>query len=424
MDRSALWNAAELAEKRKDACVAREYEVALPIELSSDERRQLVLGFAKDMANREGCAVDVAIHSPGKDGDHRNHHAHILRTTRKVEVAGLGAKLDTEKAGRKRVDDLESVRSRWAEMTNECLRQKGINARIDHRRLDEQGIDRAASKHLGPAATGYERRTGEKSNKRIWHERDIYERLSKAKEQGELDRQIQDVTQSIIDLSGDLHAAKMEQVRQVAAAGMAEFRTQFNQAKKTKENERNNQEKIEGLPAISVNSEIAKKASPQLRPIEELSIAQQVIVWDLSITKATEHRKKRVVQVMDKLQSRYERRYRAMNEVRKNIPEQPRGMLSVFKKGAYNEAIHAWKHSLEKAKKLEQEAAQLRSRVGELWHQASAWVYAKLRRADPEFEKRISDYRHAEKIKSFEKMQREREEKRERSRGQDRGMSR
>ena len=56
-DRAALWNAAELAEKRKDACVAREYEVALPAELSPAERRRLAVDFAQDMANQEVCAV-------------------------------------------------------------------------------------------------------------------------------------------------------------------------------------------------------------------------------------------------------------------------------------------------------------------------------------------------------------------------------
>ncbi|WP_407605553.1 MobQ family relaxase, partial [Pseudomonas aeruginosa] len=80
-DRAALWNAAEAAERRKDACVAREFEVALPDELSPAERRRLAVDFAKEMANREGCAVDVAVHAPGKEGDSRNHHAHILRTT-------------------------------------------------------------------------------------------------------------------------------------------------------------------------------------------------------------------------------------------------------------------------------------------------------------------------------------------------------
>ena len=236
--RPRLWNAAELAEKRKDACVAREFEVALPSELSPDERRRLAVDFAKDMANREGCAVDVAIHAPGREGDNRNFHAHILRTTRKVEADGLGAKLDTEKAGRKRVDDLEAVRALWADMTNARLRENGINVQVDHRSLKEQGIDREPTRHLGPAASGYERRTGEPSHKRRLFEQQAVERLSRAKELGELERQSRQTDRSILDLSGDISAAKAERdrqlvpdVKQLAVAGMAEIRAQFELAK-------------------------------------------------------------------------------------------------------------------------------------------------------------------------------------------------
>ena len=184
---------------------------------------------------REGCAIDVAIHAPGREGDNRNHHAHILRTTRKVEADGMGAKLDTEKAGRKRSDDLEAVRARWADLTNERLRENGIAARVDHRSLEAQGIDREPTKHLGSAASGYERRTGQPSDKRIQQEREAVERLARAKEACELERQID---RGILDLSGDLNAAKAErdrqpapEVKQAAASGVADFRAQFEAAK-------------------------------------------------------------------------------------------------------------------------------------------------------------------------------------------------
>jgi len=157
-DRARLWNAAELAEKRKDACVAREYEVALPAELSHGERRRLVLDFAREMANAEGCAVDVAMHAPGRDGDNRNFHAHIMRTTRKVGADGLTEKLDTEKAGRSRRNDLDAVRQRWAELVNERLAENAITQRIDHRSLKDQGIDRTSTSHLGPAVTEIKRK--------------------------------------------------------------------------------------------------------------------------------------------------------------------------------------------------------------------------------------------------------------------------
>ena len=236
--RPRLWNAAELAEKRKDACVAREFEVALPSELLPAERRRLAMDFAKDMANREGCAVDVAIHAPCMEGDNRNFHAHILRTTRKVQADGLGAKLDTEKAGRKRVDDLEAVRTLWANLTNERLRENGIEAQVDHRSLKAQGIEREPTKHLGPAASGYERRTGEPSRKRQEFEREAAERLGRAKAAGELERQSREADRSILDLSGDLNAAKAERdrqrvpdMKQIAAAGVAGIRAQFEMAK-------------------------------------------------------------------------------------------------------------------------------------------------------------------------------------------------
>ena len=95
-DRVRLWNAAEAAENRKDSRVAREYEVALPRELKAAERLQLVRDFAREIAERHGCAIDFAIHAPHRDGDVRNHHAHVLATTRCVGRDGLGAKTDIE----------------------------------------------------------------------------------------------------------------------------------------------------------------------------------------------------------------------------------------------------------------------------------------------------------------------------------------
>ncbi|HML44481.1 MAG TPA: MobA/MobL family protein, partial [Hyphomicrobium zavarzinii] len=70
-DRSALWNAVEAAERRKDARVAREFEIALPHELSAEQRRALTQAFAQELADHYGAAVDFAIHEPGGAGDVR-----------------------------------------------------------------------------------------------------------------------------------------------------------------------------------------------------------------------------------------------------------------------------------------------------------------------------------------------------------------
>lgn len=234
-DREALWNAVEKAEKRKDACVAREYEVALPSELTAEERQRLVIDFARALAKAEGCAVDVCIHEPNAEGDQRNHHAHLLRTTRTIEADGLGGKLETEKAGRNRREDLSDVRGLWEGMVNQALEAAGHEARVDHRSLKEQGIDREPTQHLGVEATGYERRTGLPSDKRLRQEA-VSELLRAAKEQGELERDGNELDRSILDLSSDLSAAirerdslKAQKLSQEAEQSGDEFMRQFEQ---------------------------------------------------------------------------------------------------------------------------------------------------------------------------------------------------
>lgn len=209
-DRAQLWNAAEQSEKRKNSTVAREFVIALPAELSPAEREKLAHDFASELVKRHGCAADVAIHAPGKEGDNRNHHAHVLLSTRRLEADGFTEKtreLDSAKTGAAIV---KKWRERFAQLQNERLREAGHSVQVDHRSLDAQGIEREATRHLGPTATAIERRTGQPSKKRQWHNEDALERLQRAREAGELERHGKEAERSIIDLSGDLEAAKRE----------------------------------------------------------------------------------------------------------------------------------------------------------------------------------------------------------------------
>ncbi len=168
-DRAKLWNAAEQSEKRKNSTVAREFEVALPSELSADQRRKLAHDFARELVKRHGFAVDVAIHAPGKEGDTRNHHAHILCTTRKLTAEGFTEKtreLDDRATG---AQEVTHWREQWAGLTNAALERAGHAVRVDHRSLEMQGIDREPAIHLGPSATAIERR-GEVSEKTQHHQ--------------------------------------------------------------------------------------------------------------------------------------------------------------------------------------------------------------------------------------------------------------
>ena len=155
-DRSALWNAAEQAETRKNSTVAREYEIALPAELSVDERRTLTLTLAREISERHGVAVDVAIHAPGRQGDQRNHHAHLLTTTRRIGAEGLGEK--TRELDQKTSGEVERWRGRWAEMQNAALERAQLAERVDHRSHQRRGTEQEATVHMGPGVMAMERR--------------------------------------------------------------------------------------------------------------------------------------------------------------------------------------------------------------------------------------------------------------------------
>ena len=156
-NREALWNAAEAAEKRKDARIAREHEVALPAELNRQQHIELLRAFAGEIANRYRVAVDFALHQPHRKGDKRNFHAHIYSTTREVTPTGLGAKVapelsDTDRARRGLLlgrEELKFMRARWAELENEHLVRAGLEIRVDHRTLEAQGIDLVPGIKLG-----------------------------------------------------------------------------------------------------------------------------------------------------------------------------------------------------------------------------------------------------------------------------------
>jgi Ti-type conjugative transfer relaxase TraA len=174
-DRSTLWNAAELAEKRRDARVAREIEVSLPHELSAEQRLELTRGFAKELADRYGVAVDVAIHSPHGHTDIRNHHAHLMMTTRRVGPDGLGEKSELELENQRLLaiglptshEQLRALRVSWEERTNEHLARAGLDIRIDHRSHQERGLEIEPTQHMGVHATQMERREKPLSRSRI-----------------------------------------------------------------------------------------------------------------------------------------------------------------------------------------------------------------------------------------------------------------
>ncbi len=136
-DRSTLWNEVEASETRKNSQTAREIVVALPYELPEAQRIELVRGFAREQFVKEGMIADIAIHEPSREGDNRNHHAHIMLTTRNVDATGL----TTKNREWNNKEHLEVWREQWAEHQNTYLKHHDIEARVDHRTLEAQRED-------------------------------------------------------------------------------------------------------------------------------------------------------------------------------------------------------------------------------------------------------------------------------------------
>ncbi len=161
-DRSELWNAAERAEDKstrwQTATVGRDIILALPHELTDEQRLAAVRQLAADLVARYGIAVDFALHAPDRHSDERNYHAHLLMTTRRIGPGGFGVKTRELDGFRNGSAEIEAIRKMWERIGNRALEEAGLDIRIDCRSFVDQGQDREATVHLGPVASGLERK--------------------------------------------------------------------------------------------------------------------------------------------------------------------------------------------------------------------------------------------------------------------------
>jgi ATP-dependent exoDNAse (exonuclease V) alpha subunit len=140
-DREQLWNTVEQVERRKDSQLAREIEIALPVELDKDQQVVLLRDFVRGTFVSKGMVADVALHLDNAE----NPHAHVLLTTRELTQAGFGAKRRDWNARA----ELMQWREGWAGTANEHLTRAGLDLRIDHRTLEAQGIDLVPGRKVG-----------------------------------------------------------------------------------------------------------------------------------------------------------------------------------------------------------------------------------------------------------------------------------
>ncbi|WP_234051997.1 MULTISPECIES: Ti-type conjugative transfer relaxase TraA [unclassified Xanthobacter] len=147
-DRERLWNDVEAFEVRKDAQLAREVEFALPREMSEAQGIELARDFAQSEFVDRGMIADLNVHWDRAEDGTPKPHAHVMLTMRSVDEDGFGPKVRDWNV----TQMVERWRERWAELANERLAELDIDARIDHRRLEAQGIALEPQSQIGAPA--------------------------------------------------------------------------------------------------------------------------------------------------------------------------------------------------------------------------------------------------------------------------------
>ena len=208
-DRSILWNSVEQIEKSNNSQLAREIEIALPVELSREEQTRLVREYCSSQFVSKGMCADFNIHDTGSG----NPHAHILLTMRPLDEKGAWAAKSKkeyvlDESGEKillpsgryktrkidlmdwnRQENADLWRKAWADFSNDFLERNGSPERIDHRSNAERGIDEIPTVHMGVAACQMEKK-------------------GIATEKGELNRNIQKANRLIREIRAQIGKLK------------------------------------------------------------------------------------------------------------------------------------------------------------------------------------------------------------------------
>jgi Ti-type conjugative transfer relaxase TraA len=153
-DRERLWNDVEAFEVRKDAQLAREVEFAIPREMSEARGIELARDFVRGEFVDWGMIADLNVHWDMAEDGMAKPHAHVMLTIRAVNENGFGQKVRDWN----RTEMVERWRRRWAELANERLAELDIDARIDHRSLEAQGIALEPQSQIGAPAKRIEDR--------------------------------------------------------------------------------------------------------------------------------------------------------------------------------------------------------------------------------------------------------------------------
>ena len=283
-DPAQFWQAADQYE-RANGATYREIEVALPREMTPDQRVELV----RDMVWQElggKHAYTWAIHNPAASLEGGEQpHAHIMYSERTIDAIGRDPEQYFKRYNAKNPDKggcrkdsagteerLQATRQRWAQVQNLHLEQHGHEARVDHRSLKDQGIERTPEPHFGP---------GRIQRMTAMQDVELAAVLERRAAEGEKERALTELGKTIIDLSGDLGAAKAERDRRQAMpapdqiqAGMAAARAQFQAHKLAEAGKQQAREAFERFKAEQQAAELGRELAAQ-KAAQELARQRQ-----------------------------------------------------------------------------------------------------------------------------------------------------
>jgi hypothetical protein len=228
---SELWSEAERLERRHDSRLGRRLILALPAEVSPEERQQIVEGIAGKIVERWGCAVTAAVHRPCKQGDQRNFHAHFLLSTRTFTREGfLGEKIRVLDNPRTSRGEIEWLRQTCQEQINQFLVPE---EQLDFRSYKRQGKDRQAQPHYGRKVIAWERKTGRKHEVRLEYEqfandwnrqRELERQVELERQRAEQERQQELERQRELERQAERQRAEQEKLRQEQELAKEKYR--------------------------------------------------------------------------------------------------------------------------------------------------------------------------------------------------------
>jgi len=430
-DRARLWNEVEQIEKRKDAQVAREIVVAIPRELGREKMAELVTGFAQDQFVKKGMVADVAFHHL----DSENPHAHIMLTTRTIGPDGFGQKARewNDKAL------LEQWRQQWEQHANKALEMTGHEARIDHRSLEAQGIERAPTVHLGPTATAIERRGA------------VSERGDTNRERQQLNAQVIDLEQARVRMEQQQNdhplttdTAALERQRK---ARLAQERRELREAHDAAE-AKALVDLAESTPApasaaLQEADQLATQAHTEAHQLGTFTApagaARTITAADLpaldkrwqaeraAAFKPIQEKARRVQARAEQMKTRQGQRLQAHEKAK---PVEPKGLRAMFGKAGYEQAAQTWDKT---KKQMQKRWHQLRERVERVAEYAKEGfdmylskgqqlAEKRLQEAKPELYSNLQDARSAATALRLQKAKEQRiEREKTREQSKDRG---